>query len=141
MGVKGNRIEGQKTTLVRPKEKPGILSRRWPARLLSSNHSVGSLLDPFPNRAAQPARLALGDTSEKPGESDTRLARARCPSLAPPPGAVAQISAAGRGAAWHREGRGSEPPGREQGGVRVAAPSGAGLHVPPPASDDSPHPA
>ena len=128
----------RQTTLIRPEKKPRILALRWPARLRSSNLSVGIPLAPFPSPDAQPARLALGDTSERPGESDSPRARARSPSPAPPPGAVAQLTAARRGAAGHGEGRGSEPPGGERVGVRVAAPSGAGLRGPPPTSVEPP---
>lgn len=120
------RIGGpNKTTLGRPEEKPRIHASRWLACLRSCNHSVGSALAPFPIQVAQPERLALGDTSERPGKSDSPCQGPEsllCPT-SPRGGADhdykalgrrapggAGVRATGRGAA-RRAGRGgSQPP-------------------------------
>lgn len=133
------RIGGpNKTTLGRPEEKPRIHASRWLACLRSCNHSVGSALAPFPIQVAQPERLALGDTSERPGKSDSPCQGPEsllCPT-SPRGGADhdykalgrrapggAGVRATGRGAA-RRAGRGgSQPPSGRAFASRPRPPS------------------
>lgn len=93
---------------------------------------------PQPHSRARPLslRLALG-TFQRPGESDSPMAM---PGVPPPPHLLALWRRPRlRGAGRQGTGRGGGPsPGPGRGGAggsqRVAAPSWAGLSVPPPAS-------
>lgn len=149
MGVgakKRRRISSQKTDPLWSAPKRSLGFPRHPSLGYSPRGGLPALVPvtaawgaPQPHSRAQPPspRLALGDTSERPGESDPPKAM---PGVPPPPHLLAlwrrpRLRGAGQQGAGR--GGGPSPPAGSwgAGGLRrVAAPSCAGLRVPPPAS-------
>lgn len=146
MGPRNEEFRTKRQTHSGPLRKRSLGFPRHPSLGCSPRGGLPALVPgtaawgaPQPHSRAQlpSPRLALGDTSERTGESDPPKAM---PGVPPPPHLLAlwrrpRLRGAGQQGAGR--GGGPSPPAGSWGAGgsrRVAAPSWAGLRVPPPAS-------